>query len=57
LTFFQENIYDAPLNSLIDSTANPKVKTTEGEGVGICCLVHSTSRVEGHVGALKWGQR
>jgi len=29
---------DAPLNSFMDSTANPKVKTTKGEGVGACSL-------------------
>jgi len=34
---------------------SPKVKTIEGEGVGVCSLTHSTSAVKGHVGALKWG--
>jgi len=33
------------------------VKTTEGEGVGVCSLAHSTSGVEGCAGALKWGLR
>jgi len=31
----------------MDSTANPKVKTTKGEGVGAHSLVHNTSGVEG----------
>ncbi len=26
----------------------------KGEGVGVRSLARSTSRVEGHVGALKW---
>jgi len=38
----------------MDSTANPKVKTTEGEGVGARSLAHNTSRIEGRVGALGW---
>jgi hypothetical protein len=29
-----KGVGDAPLNFLIDSTANPKVKTMEGEGIG-----------------------
>jgi len=29
-----KEVGDAPPNSLIDSTANPKVKTMEGEGIG-----------------------
>jgi hypothetical protein len=36
---------------------SPKVKTMEGKGVGVRSVVHSTSGVEGHVGALKWGLR
>jgi len=42
-----------PLNSLIDSTTSPKVKTTKGEGVGVGSLAHNTSGVEGRAGALK----
>jgi len=38
----------------MNSTTNPKVKTIEGEGVGACSLIHSTSEVEGHVGASGW---
>jgi hypothetical protein len=61
LTSFQENIYDTPLNSLIDSTARPNVKTTEGKGVGVRSLTHNTLGVEGcaeeHARALKWGLR
>jgi hypothetical protein len=34
---------------------SPKVKTTEGEGVGVCSLVRSSSGVEGRVGALGCG--
>jgi hypothetical protein len=39
----------------MDSTANPKVKTTKGEGVGAHSLAHNILGVEGHVGALGWG--
>jgi len=31
----------------MDSTMSPKVKTIEKERVGVCSLVHNTSRVEG----------
>jgi len=34
----------------MDSTASPKVKITEEEGVGACSLACRTSRVERHVG-------
>jgi hypothetical protein len=33
---------DTPPSSLMDSTASPKVKTLEGEGVGAHFLVRST---------------
>jgi hypothetical protein len=36
----------------MDSIASPKVKTTEGERIGVRFLVHSISRIERHVGAL-----
>jgi hypothetical protein len=36
---------------------SPKVKTTEGEGVGACSMARNTSRVEGRVGAPGWGLR
>jgi len=36
------------------STANPKVKITEGEGVGSCSLARNISGIEGHVGAPGW---
>jgi hypothetical protein len=39
----------------MDSTASPKVKTMEGEGVGACSLAHNISGVEGRVGAPGWG--
>jgi hypothetical protein len=47
-------VVDAPLSSLMDSTASPKVKTTKGEGVGARSLVRSTLGVEGHVEAPGW---
>jgi hypothetical protein len=46
---------DSPPNSLMDSTANPKVKTIEGKGVGARSLACSTSRVKGRVRAPRWG--
>jgi hypothetical protein len=39
----------------MDSTTSPKMKTTEGEGVGVHSLVHNTSGVEGCAKAPKWG--
>jgi hypothetical protein len=39
----------------MDSTVSPKVKTTEGEGVGACSLACNTLGVEGCAGALGWG--
>jgi hypothetical protein len=42
---------DAPQNSLIDSTTNPKVKTMKGNGVGIHSLIHKILGVKGHVEA------
>jgi len=38
----------------MDSTASPKVKITEGEGVGVCSLVRRTSGVEGRAGTSRW---
>ncbi len=38
---------NAPSNSLTNSIASPKVKTMEGERVGICFLVYSTLGVKG----------
>jgi len=37
----------------MDSTVSPKVKTTEGEGVGVRSLACNTLGVEGCVGALR----
>jgi len=31
----------------MDSTVSPKVKTTEGKGVGACFMAHNTLGVEG----------
>jgi hypothetical protein len=39
----------------MDSTASPKMKTTEGKGVGARSLVCNTSGVEERVGAPRWG--
>jgi len=39
----------------MDSTTNPKVKTTKGKGVRVCSLIHNTSGVEGRAGTLGWG--
>ncbi len=36
------NFCDAPPNSLMDSTASPKVKTTIGDGVGARSLAQNT---------------
>jgi hypothetical protein len=46
-------VVDAPPSSLMDSTASPNVKTTEG-GVGAHSLVRSTLGVEGCTRALGW---
>jgi hypothetical protein len=46
--------FDAPPSSLMDLTMNPKVKTSEGEGVGAHSLVHSTLGVEGRARASGW---
>jgi hypothetical protein len=40
---------------LIDSNASFKVKIMEEDGIGLCSLAHSTSRVERCVGVLGWG--
>jgi len=44
---------DTLLSSLMDSTASPKLKTTEG-GVGVCSLIHNTLGVKGHAEAPGW---
>jgi hypothetical protein len=55
-TFFLfSSVIHAPPNSLMDSTTNPKVKTTKGKGVGTHSLARKTLGVEGHVGTLGWG--
>jgi len=36
-----QSVYDAPPSSMMDSTASPKVKTSE-EGVGVHSLARST---------------
>jgi len=43
---------DAPPNSLVDSNANPKMKTTKG--VRVRSFVQSTLGVKGRVEALGW---
>jgi hypothetical protein len=59
LTFFLAPFYDFLLidahpSSLMDSTAGPKVKTTEGERVEVRSLARSISRVKGRAEALGW---
>ncbi len=49
------NVNDEPPNSWIDSTS--KVKTVEGQGVGVCSLVCNTSRVKGRAKTSGWGLR
>ncbi len=39
----------------MDSNVSPKVKSTKGKGIGARSLTCSTLRVEGRVGALRWG--
>jgi len=46
--------FDAPPNSLMDSTTSLKEKTTE-RGVGAHSLTHNIFGVEGHARAPKWG--
>jgi hypothetical protein len=46
---------DTPPSSVMDSIVSPKMKTTEGEGIGARSLAYNTSRVEGHVRAPGWG--
>jgi hypothetical protein len=48
------NIIDALPSSLMDSTMNPRVKTTEGEGIGARSLARNTLEVEGRAGAPGW---
>jgi hypothetical protein len=43
--------------SLMDSTASPKVKTTEGERVAVRSLARNTSGVEGRARVSGWGLR
>ncbi len=45
---------DAPPSSFMNTIVNPKVKTTEGEVVGVRSLAHCTSGVEGRAGVLGW---
>jgi hypothetical protein len=51
-------LYEAPpLDSLMDSTTNPRLKTTKGKGVLMRSLVRNTLGVEGHARAPRWGLR
>jgi len=50
-TFSRKNI-DTPPSFLMDSTMSPKVKTSEGEGVGAHSVARSISGVEGRAGTL-----
>jgi hypothetical protein len=38
----------------MDSITSPKVKTMEGERVGVHFLIYNTLGVEGHVGTSRW---
>jgi hypothetical protein len=38
-----------------DENNDPKMKTLEGKGVGVCSLARNTSGVEGHAEASGWG--
>jgi hypothetical protein len=49
--------FDTPPNSLMDSIASRKVKTTKRKRVGVRSLTYSTLGVEGRVGVLGWGLR
>jgi len=46
---------DALASSLMDSITSPKMKTTEGEGIGARSLTRNTLGVERRVGAPGWG--
>jgi hypothetical protein len=46
---------DTPASFLMDSTSNPKVKTTKGERIGARSLVCNILEVKRCVGALGWG--
>ncbi len=49
--FPTNTLSNAPLDSWMDSTTSPKVKTTKGERVGALSLVRGTLGVEGCVRA------
>ncbi len=50
-------VIDTPPSSLMDSTASPKVKTTEGKIVGAHFLAYIILGVEGRDGVPGWGLR
>jgi hypothetical protein len=52
--YSKEGSGDTPPNSLMDSTASPKVKTTKVEGIGAHSLARSTLGVKGCTGAPGW---
>jgi hypothetical protein len=45
---------NAPPSYLVDSIASPKVKTSEGEGVGAHSLARNTSGVKMRAGVPGW---
>ncbi len=53
--FLRKRTSDVPPNSLTDSIANPKVKTIEGERVGVCFLTCNTSKIERCARVSRWG--
>ncbi len=50
----EKKMIDTPPSSLMDSTANPKVKTVKGKRIGACSLVHNTSGVKGRAKVPRW---
>jgi hypothetical protein len=47
MVFEALKVTHTPPNSLMDSITSPKVKTMEGEGVGVHYLARNTLGVEG----------
>jgi hypothetical protein len=48
-------LFDTLPNSLKDPNVNPKLKIMEEEGVGVCSLACSISKVEEHIRVSRWG--
>jgi len=52
--YSKEGSGDAPPNSLMDSIASPKVKTTKIEGIGVRSLARNTLGVKGCTRTPGW---